>query len=285
MDIALFKWVPRARHHEPPEEPIHLGRLLMAPLKDRNFRHFLGYSFTLTFAIGYVGQFIWLYLFDVVGMTNMQANVMLVALPLLVSMLSFPMWGRLIDRLGCRPVLLIAGLLIVHGGASWIFVTRESWWLGYMGSTIATAAWPGVELAMFNLLLKISGKRSAQGSGSAYIAIHATVAATAGILSGLFGGVMAHFLRDWSGSIFGWPVTYHGLLLIISAGLRGAALLFLIGLHEPASMPTRNAIRYMVADIYGNVTQAIFAPMRGLSRMGRSTYRFIPRWRRGPEKR
>ncbi len=274
LDIAMFRRVPEASHPRTHVEPIRFWRFLGEPLRDRNFRLYLGFSFTLTFAIAYVGQFIWLYLFDVVGMTNMQANVMLVALPLVVSMMSFPMWGRLVDRLGCKPVLLIAGLLIVHGGASWVLVTRESWWIGYLGSTLATAAWPGVELAMFNLMLGISADRHKARRGSAYVAVHSTVVATAGVLSGVFGGALAHIFAGWEGEIFGWPLTYHGILLIISAVLRFAALLWLIGLHEPTAVPTRSAIRYVVAHIYGNVQQAIFTPTRGLGRLGRLTYRF-----------
>ena len=275
LDIALFRWVPDQRH-SPPQRRVKFTHLLRQPLADRNFRRFLGFSATLTFAIGYVGQFIWLYLFDVVGMTNMRANMMLVAVPLIVSMLSFPLWGRMVDRLGCKPVLLIAGLLIVHGGASWILVTPDHWWIGYMGSISATAAWPGVELAMMNLLLGISGTRHHARMGSAYIAVHSTVVALAGIASGLFGGFVAQAMAHWEGSIFGWPLTYHGVLLLISAGLRLAALGWLLGLEEPRAVTTRSAARFMVAHIYSNLQQAVFAPTRGLWRLGRITWRFIP---------
>lgn len=280
FDIALFRWVPDQRH-SPPQRRVEFMHLLRQPLADRNFRRFLGFSATLTFAIGYVGQFIWLYLFDVVGMTNMRANMMLVAVPLIVSMLSFPLWGRMVDKLGCKPVLLIAGLLIVHGGASWILVTPDHWWIGYMGSISATAAWPGVELAMMNLLLGISGSQHHGRMGSAYVAVHSTVVALAGIASGLFGGFFAEAMSTWKGTLFGWPLTYHGLLLLTSAGLRLLALGWLIGLEEPRAVTTRNAARYMVAHIYSNLQQAVFAPTRGLWRLGRITYRFLPLRQRG----
>jgi MFS family permease len=276
LDISLFRWVPDTtrRPHDP---NVKLGELLRAPLRDPNFRRYLGFNATLTFAVGYVGQFIWLYLFDVVELTNVQANTMLVAVPLLMHMVAFPIWGRLVDRLGCRPVLLIAGMMIVHGGASWIFVTRESWWLGYIGSITATAAWPGVELASLNILLELSGSKQAGRRGSAYVAVNSIVVATAGVASGLFGGAMAQwFGNEWRGSLMGWPITYHGLLLLISAALRASALLWLIGLREPGAYTARAALRFMTANIYSNLQQAVLMPARGVVRLGRFTYKLLP---------
>ena len=272
-DIIFHKPVP----DEPARRDRHvsLRELVGRPLADPSFRRFLAFNFTLTFAIGYVGQFIWLYLFDVVKMSNLQANIMLIAVPLIASMLTFPLWGRLVDRFGCRPVLVISGVFIVHGGAAWIFVTQESWWIGYLAVLLATMAWPGVELANLNMLLRISQNRDDLHGhrGSAFVAMHSVVVALGGTLSGLFGGTVAELLEDWHGSIFGWPLTYHGLLLLISAGLRAGSLVWLIGMHEPRAHTTRAALRYMVSNIYSNLQQAAMSPVRGIGRLGRLTYR------------
>jgi len=273
VDILFHKTVPPVERRR--EQHVSFRELVGRPLRDSDFRRFLGFNFTLTFAIGYVGQFIWLYLFDVVGMGNLQANVMLIAVPLIASMLTFPIWGRLVDRLGCRPVLVISGLLIVHGGASWVFVTQESWWMGYLAVLLATMSWPGVELANLNMLLRISQARDDLHGhhGSSFVAMHSLVVAVGGTCSGLFGGAVAQALEHWRGSILGWPLTYHGVLLLISAGLRAISLLWLIGMHEPRAYSTRSALRYLVTNIYSNVQQAALMPVRGIGRLGRLTYR------------
>lgn len=272
-DILFHKTVPPVQRSR--VQHVSFRELIGRPLRDRDFRKFLAFNFTLTFAIGYVGQFIWLYLFDVVEMTNLQANVMLIAVPLIASMLTFPIWGRLVDRLGCRPVLLIAGIFIVHGGASWVFVTKESWWLGYLGALLASMAWPGVELANLNMLLRISQARDDLHGhhGSSFIAMHSLVVAVGGTCSGLFGGAVAQALEDWRGSFFDWPLTYHGLLLLISAAMRAVSLVWLIGMHEPRAYTTRAALRYMATNIYSNVQQAALIPVRAIGRFGRLTYR------------
>jgi MFS family permease len=278
IDLLLHVPVPSPPHQTKPD--LTLSRLIREPLADRSFRRFLGFTATLTFAVGFMGQFANLYVLEVlmadVERKYLVMNVMMVEIPLLVSIVSIGIWGRLMDRLGRRPVMVIAGLLMVNGGASWIFVTPENWYIGYAVVLVATFAWPAIELGNFNILVSLSGSRQ-RGGSSAYVAINALVVAVAGIASGLFGGAVAAAIGEaWRGTLFGWPLTYHGVLFLISAGLRLLALLWLIGIHEPGAVDTRTAVRYMAGSFYSNVQQMLFMPSRviGLaSRIGRLSFR------------
>ena len=213
-------------------------------------------------------------------MSNTRANAMLVVMPLVVLMVCYRIWGRLIDKLGRKPVLLIAGLLIVHGGAAWIFVTRDRWVLGYLAVILATAAWPGIEATNFNILLGMSESLDDRRQGSAYVAINSLVAALAGILSGLFGGAIAELLSDWQGTLFGWPLTYHGVLFLISGVLRLAALLWVLRLEDTRAYGTQAALRYMGTNLYSNLQQAVFIPGRLLGWLSRGYVRTTPARRR-----
>ncbi len=278
IDIGLFKWVPD-EHRRDHTKPINFFQMLAQPLKHPAFRRFLAFRGTLFFGIGYIEVFVWKYLLDdVVKMSNWQANLMLVAIPMISSMLTFPIWGRLVDKLGCRPVLLIAGVLITHGAISWAFVTHDgwhgdSWWIGYMAVLSAAMAWPGVELASQNLLLQMADTDTNKAGGSAYVAVHSVVIGIAGSLSGIFGGTIAETLKDWHDEWMGMTVTYHGLLFLISAGIRLASLVWLIGMPEPQSYTARAALRYMVASIYTQVQVVVVAPFRGLAKLKRFTFR------------
>jgi MFS family permease len=182
----------------------------------------------------------------------------------------------LIDRFGHKPVLLFAGLLIVHGSAAWVFVTPNHWIIGYCAAMTAAAAWPGVELANFNIMLGMSEVTGSKRGGSVYVALNSLVGAVAGILSGLFGGIVAEWLGDWRGTLFGWPLTYHGVLFLISGAIRFLALGWLIGLEDRRATNTRAAFRYMSTNLYSNLQQAIFMPGRLLLRIGRWTYELYP---------
>lgn len=275
-DFLTLTKVPDRKHRADPN--LSFWELVAGPWRDRNFRWFAGFSATLTFGLVYVGQYIWLYVFDVVGMSNRQANLLLMVVPILISLAAYPLWGRIVDHWGCKATLLVAGVLISHGAIAWIFVTRETWWVGYSAAVVAMAAWPGVDLGSFSLLLRMAGSGNGQRRGSAYIAANSVVVATAGLLSGLFGGSVAKLLGHWQGVIFGWPLTYHGLLFIISGALRLLSLGWLLGLREPRDYPTLTAVRYIVGAIYSNMHHAIFMPVRPLLRLGRWAY-IISRWR------
>lgn len=273
MGIVDFLWlapVPDVVHR--PDRRQRFWTLFREPLRDRDFLHYLGYTATVTLGLGFIGQFVWLYLFDVLLLSNRAANVMLVGVHLVVGYFAVPWWGRLQDRLGQKPTLVIAGLVIVPGAASWIFVTPENWWLGYIGVVASLVGWAGVELANFNILLGMSASRKGQRQGSAFLAVNYVVVSLAGAVSGLFGGVVAHALEGWEGTLFGWRLTYHGVLFLISGALRLLALLWLIGMHEPQAQSTREAMRYIAANIYSNVRQGIFMPVRRVARLRRLAY-------------
>lgn len=272
IDFLFFLPVP-APAGRLPDPKLSLWELIRQPLADRNFRRFMGWTASLTFATAYVGQFVWLYLFDVARMSNTQATMLLVFVPLIVMMLSVRVWGRLIDRLGRKPVLVVCGILIVPGAAIWLFITPESWLLPYVGVVLATLAWPGVEIANFNILLAVSEGSGERRYGSAYVAVNSIAVACAGVASGVAGGLLAQLLKDVHWFVMGRTVTYHGILFLLSAALRAAALLWLVRLEDGKALHTRVALRFMAITFYASLNHTLLMPGRLIQRFGRWTYK------------
>ncbi len=293
VDILIFLWIPD-RHEEPPHPDAQAAGVkeLLTPLRHRGFRHFLGYNFTFTLAMGFMGQYIWLYVLEKLSWTNLQANALIIAVPLLLNMLTQPMWGRLIDRLGKRPVLLISGSSVSVGALGWMVTTPEHWWLGYAWVMAVAATWPGVLLANFNFLLEFSktssrNRRGEQGVGSQAAALFSVGTAVAGGLSGVIGGAVAGQLGDWSwtltldnalldtlaGGAWVWTLNYFHVLFAVSTLLRIAALGFALGLEEPAAKGTRDSMRYLATGVYNNMRQAVATPVRMAGPVSRWAYR------------
>jgi MFS family permease len=273
VDILLFLRVPDPKpvHHHP---TLTLRQLVTQPLRNPAFRIFLGYSAMMTLATGFVGQFVWLYVFDEVGMSNFRGNLLLVTIPTLVTMLVYPFWGRVVDRFGSKPALLLAGAVVINGANTWILVTRTSWIPGYIAVLTAVVAWPGVELAGFNLLLRLADSGNRTRASSAVVAINSLAVAIAGTLSGLLGGLVAQWLGPhWRTTVLGWPITAHGVLFLASAVLRAVALLFVLFLKEEKRVATRDALHYMVTNLFSNLQHATFLPVRMLVSLAQQTWR------------
>jgi len=270
LGVIDFLWllpIPDVGHKANPR--ITLRELFREPLADRSFRCYLGFSATRILSIGFLGQYIWLYLFEVVRVTRSTANVMVVVMPMLVAILVVRAWGRLVDRWGCKPTLLVGTVLVLHGAAAWVFVTPEHPWGGYAGVLVSVAAWSGVEVASFNLMLRMSASHGGRRQGSAYLALNSVTIAAAAALSGVLGGTVANWLgRDWSGSLLGLPLTYHGVLFLISSGLRFLALPWLILLQEPEARPTWAAVQYVFAGAFARLRLLVLSPLAVFRRDG-----------------
>lgn len=260
-DILFFVRIPDFGGHEKNQ---HYGwkQLFVEPLRNRSFRRYLGFTAMLTFSVGYIGQFSWLYAFDVANMSNIRANFLLMTCPMLVAMFAVPFWGRMIDRLGRKPVAMIATTFVIHGGILWVVIREGSVMPAYLGILVAAFAWPGVELASYNILLGLVRQEKGGGRNTAYVALNSVVVATAGTLSGLFGGLLAGWLKDWRGDFLGLPMTYHCILFLMSMFFRIFALLSLRGIEDPRAFTARQAISYMAADMYSNVQNTLMLPVR-----------------------
>lgn len=260
-DILLFARIPDTGGQGKNQ---HYGvkQLFVEPLLNRSFRRYLGFTAMLTFSTGYVGQFSWLYAFDVANMSNVRANLLLVTCPMLVAMFAVPFWGRMIDRLGRKPVAMIATAFVIQGGVLWVVIREGSIMPAYLGILVAAFAWAGVELASYNILLGLVRQEKGGGRNTAYVALNSVVVATAGTASGLFGGLLAWWLKDWRGDVLGLPMTYHCILFLMSMVFRILALLCLRGIEDPRAFTARQAISYMAADMYSNIQNTLLLPVR-----------------------
>lgn len=272
-DILMHASVPEAVQPRPAAVP-SFSRMMLQPLRDRNFRRFLGFNGTLIFSVGFLGQYLWLYCFDVLKTTTVQASLLMILLPVMVSFACTAFYGPLIDRLGRKPLIVIGGLLTIPGALGWFFMSQQHWLPGYFLVLFSNLGWPAVETGRFNVLLAMGETRAGRGSGIAYVAINSLVIAISGALSGFFGAALAHHLGPaWHARFLGWPVSYLGVLLLVSTVLRAAALLWLIRFEEPRACATRAAIRYVATAMVVELQTTAAAPYRFLRRIGSSAFK------------
>lgn len=274
LDIQCFTRVPDSTT-PPVTEKIHWRAFISRPLRDKQFRYFLGFNFLLWMGIGSMTQYLWLFLFDVIKVSNHTANMLLVALPLAGFAITYPVWGRLVDRVGCRPVLIISAFLSALGPLGWMMIQPGLIWPGYLVVFATIMIWPGVEIASFNLLLGIAGDN--QG-GSAYVACNALAVGLGGICSGIVASILAAAFIDLSWSIpsLHLVVTYHTLIIFMSFVVRMLAVPLALGIEEPTAHKTQMVIKYMSSTLHSNVRTFIMQPNRMMTQMVRRVNRSTP---------
>ncbi|MHB9131219.1 MAG: MFS transporter [Armatimonadota bacterium] len=229
--------------HRPWAGGLRLREIVRQPLANRNFRFYLGYTAFITFATGYIGPFVWLYLVDVVKLTNTEAVIQTMVGTSVISLLGMRFWGEKVDQWGFKRAMLIGGIFIINGASAWACITPATKWIGYLPVLISSFAWPAMELAAANLLFSVSEtKRDGSSLGSSFIALNSAVVAVAGTLSGIFGGWMAQLLAGWHTTIFGWTVTFHIVLFFISAFFRIIALLWVLGMADDHRKTARQPV-------------------------------------------
>jgi MFS family permease len=254
-DIHFFNRVPD--HSAPPPRRASLLGIFAEPMRDAQFLWFAALVGMLTFALSFMNQFVALYMLEKLGSTSTQVQLMLLVAPMIAQLLVLPIWGCAADRMGKKPVLVIASLGLIPVGFGWCFCSKELLWLGYLLSALGAALWVGVEVANQNLVLEVassSDEKSRSGGGSNYVAVNSVIINIAGCLGGLCAGVIAQALANWRWNphILGpheWSA--YELLFALSGMLRLlAAIVFLPMIHEPSARSAGHTLRFMLTNIW-----------------------------------
>jgi MFS family permease len=271
-DIASFQFVPDIPLPRRPREKLLAS--LGEPLRDRQFLLAVGFTATMSFALGFMGQFVTLYLIDRVRATNFQTQVMLLILPMIAQLLVLPVWGRAADRMGKKPLLILSGLGMVLPGLGWSFLTGHNIWFGYLVAGVGAGLWAGVETANQNLVIEMSATSAApnanSGSGSSYVAANTIITSIATCLGGIASGTVAMAMGNWQWHPSGAmsflafkTFDYYDVLFLFSAIMRlTAVVIFLPKLHEPAARPAVETLRFMTGNIYSNLVGVVTMPFR-----------------------
>ncbi|WP_242340598.1 MULTISPECIES: MFS transporter [Anaeromyxobacter] len=155
VTTALMK-----RQHEPPApspSPPSLGDALR-PLRDRDARAVLVYQVAWNASVGLAGGYFTLYLLH-----DLRAGFMLVAahaaIGAVTRFVTAPLWGRVLDRAGARPVLAACSFAAAGLPLLWLASSPDRLWPIALDAAIGGAAWGGHALATLALPLEIGARR------------------------------------------------------------------------------------------------------------------------------
>jgi MFS family permease len=202
-------------------------------LKDANFLRFLLYSALWSFAVNISAPFFNLYL---LGDLNLDVSVVTLynSLGFGANLLMLMFWGRLADRIGNRPLMIIVGILVALTPLLWLEAGTAPiflWAWFPLLHIVGGATWAAIDLCSANLMMSVTPLRNQ----SIYFAIAAAVPGITGAMGITVGGFVASMTN------FGGLPTVFAL----SAVLRLFALLPLVFVHEQHSVGVRQLMRVL----------------------------------------
>jgi MFS family permease len=222
------------RQHDPAgavePAPINL-QAIMRPLRDGRVRPLLVYQAVWNLAVGVAGSFFGLFM-----LRHLAIGFALLALHGTVTslsrMLAAPLWGRLIDRMGVRRVLVFCCFGIAAVPLIWLLPTPSRLWPLAVDAVLAGALWSGHGIASFTLPFELTPREGRP----AYLAVLATVGGLAFSAGTLLGGTLAETLPDPT-SLFGLPIADLQALFVASAVLRFLGARAALRIHRSLPLP------------------------------------------------
>jgi MFS family permease len=205
-------------------------RRMIAPLVDRRFLPLLLFGAWLSMANGLTqaaqGVFPYRVLgFGVLTMLALKSGLMIAQWSVSGKV------GRWVDRHGNRLIMTVSLFLVAAGPLFYMIADRRNpWWM--VGAWVMWVAWVGVNVALPNLVLKMSPDRENSPALAAYYSVSGLSMA----LATLLGGVL---LDRWSDVVFHLPgsesrtLDYYQLQFLAGWVLRTlAAVLLMVLVRE-----------------------------------------------------
>lgn len=233
---------------------------LATPLRDATARPFLRYLLAWNAAVGLSAGFFSLHMLQTLGTGFALAAAHGVAVAL-VRIASAPLWGRMVDRIGGRPVLQVCSAGIVLVPAIWLFATPHRLWPLALEAALAGALWGGHGIAAMDLTLGLSPRPQR----AFYVAVFAAAGGVGFAVASVLAGALAWRLPS-DFSVLGQPWTSLHLLFLLSSVGRALAAVLAWRIAERDARPAREVLSAFPGEVARSLGGPIPGPRRGWRR-------------------
>jgi MFS family permease len=232
-----------AKMVEPPAHKLHPKEsfldVLQVPLKQKNFRRLVLFYVAWNFSVGLAAPFFNVYMLHEAALSYLFVST-LGTISGVTSFLSVRYWGKLSDRFGNKPLLVISVIGKCCYPFMWILTTPDSYLL-YIIIHLVGFFDAGLNLTLSNTMLKLVPQRKK----SVYIAIYNTSAGLASFAAPVLGGILARQLEGVSISVGYVTMGHFKLLFLLSGAMRLLTLLPLRNISEPKAKSVFDVINFV----------------------------------------
>ena len=232
--VYTRQWEPEGNRET--VEPIHA--MFVSAFSIPGFRRLVTFSMCWAAVLGVASPFFLPHMLQHLGF-SMREVAMYSILSNGIGLASQPLWGRVADRAGHRPVLLFCMPIVGSLPLWWLIATPNRWWPIWVDALLTGLFWPGLNLAHFNMALDLAPARHR----TACLGVRTLLTGVAQAVASLLGGYGAYALDQlpvWTRSGF---TNYHVLFLTTAFG-RWALIPMARRLPEPRAWPVSALVRF-----------------------------------------
>lgn len=244
LDISCFLFVKDIPMKEQ-NYSLSFKSMFVSTIKNTYFRPFIIFFVLWNFGLNIAGPYFNMYMikdlkmnyFEIILLTQIASNI--------ATILTFPYTGKIVDKIGNRPMLLLATGAISFLPIMWCFTNTHNYrFLVTLISIFAGLLWPIIDMGNNNLILKLSD----ESQKSMYVAVINLFNAIFGsalpiILGGYLIEDIAPIIIKFFDNLGIHVVNYH-IVFFISGILRFCSVLYLRkNVKEPGAKSLKNTIK------------------------------------------
>lgn len=233
----------------------HFWQYLQKPFRSTRFKKLLIFYLFFTFAVGVASSYFPVYLLKTLDWSFSTLALLAIGTAIM-TLLTQPLWGRIIDRVGHKPVIKTAVIGVLPLPVIYFVATPQHSWPIWLDIVFTGIFWSSFNLAMFNMVFY-----SLPDKGQPmFLAVHSALTGMVNFAAMIIGGWIAQSLAPVRLVFLGKELINYHFLFGLTLALRLAAIPLLKKLEEPEAKSLGVMVRQIMLTLHRYVAlgQAIF---------------------------
>ena len=216
---------------------------LPIPLRDRNFRRFVGFQLCWGGSVSLASPFFAVYMLKSLHLSYTAITV-LTSITALCNMIGMRFWGQLADRFSAKPVMLLGGIGAASLPGWWLATGVAPWWVVLpFVHMLGGLTWSAFNLNLNTMLLALSPA----SERSIYLGVYAALTGLTTAAAPVVGGLLGKMLQD--GTLLLPPgLNPYLVIFALSCLCRLLSISLLLRVREPREVPLERLL-----PVFGNL--------------------------------